>query len=309
MASKAIQGAKARVAALEAVIAEAVIAEKAAAAAVAPAQKKRVALETRQAKALALTSAGGAPYSEGGAISLISLATIKLGYRDARRSAKQLIEALVKGEQKVEARGGVSYTLRGLVQRTRITDKVRLRPVQRAVKARERAQKALHRAWQNEREAYQAAFDNGDKPELEAVAKAIAAREALVVTPERNSELNQRRHDAEYRLPEARQHLDWLKASNPDKDVCPCGQCARERQEAIRLRDRKAKLAELPKVRRECPTHGKRLMPTERVDIYRDGRWLVTPVVYCPVDLERYIDAVQVAHEAAHPPRKAKAAA
>lgn len=290
---------KARAAELEAIIAEAKAAEAAAELAIAPARKRRAALTAKLSKLLVLTTAGGQPNSDQGGVALKSIATISIeSFGSANLKEKELAAALVAGKVKIGGGGyGVSYSLRGFLQRSRMIELRQLRGVNKARAKREAAQAALREAWRAEREAYSAAYETGTKPDHEAIAAAMAKRHVINVSPVVSHDLQQKASDAaRWGLPRLQQHLDWAKAKNPDKGVCPCPDCAQERAEVIRHRDLVAKLAPLPKRRVKCPQHGGKIMAAETlvgewVDIAGKRDWYRdVPAVWCPVGPHRLID-------------------
>lgn len=233
-------------------------------AAMEPNRARKHALERRHERVLIITSAGGRPNSEGGGISLTSLRGITpaygwLGYGEDRQLPKagDLAKRMLSGDQRVNGHGGTAYTLRGLLQRSKAIDKPRLAQVNRAIKARERAQRNLHSAWRAEREAYAAAYESGDKLDLEATAKAIAQRAVIPTEPVYDRELAPA-HGLQWEITEAERHLAWVKAKNPDTDVCPCGGCQRERRERADADKEEQRIAGLPTVMFTCPDDQKR---------------------------------------------------
>lgn len=256
-----LQEARARVAELEAAIDAEKVAIAAAEAALVPQRKRKAAIKARQAKTMLLTQAGGQPNSDGGGIASITLAMLNPSWgRDfaGKRPAKAA-EALATGEAKMQAIGGIAYSLRGFLQRTRRVDKAIMKPVLAAERRRRRAQLALREAWAAERQAYIEAYNAGEKLMLPAVAAELARR---FVIPDGEPSVEQSIRDAAWQarrdLPEAQQHLAWVKAKNPDKGVCPCRLCATERQDAIRAKAERERIAALPTVMFECPVHEKR---------------------------------------------------
>lgn len=256
-----LQDARARIAELEAAIEAEKDAQAAATAAAEPARKRKAALRARHAKVQLLTQAGGQPNSDGGGIALLSLAMLHPSWgRDfVGKSPAKAATALVSGEAKMQAIGGIAYSLRGFLQRTRTTDKARLRPVVLAEKRRRRAQLALKEAWAAERQAYIEAYDAGDKLMVDAVAAAIAKRFVIDDNePSIDQSIRDRAWEARRDLPEAQQHLAWVKAKNPDKGVCPCRNCASDRAEAIRAKNEAERIAALPTGLFTCPIHEKK---------------------------------------------------
>jgi hypothetical protein len=282
--TKAVREAKAKRRELQAIVDAATAADKAARAAVAPAQKRHAAIAARQAKMLMLTEAGGTPNAEGGGISLASVGTISLAYSASAKgmNAKALAAALLSGEVKINGgRGGygsTSYTLRGYLRRGKMIDRPRLREVDRAIKRRKAAEQALHQAWRVEAQAYIAARDAGDKPDEVAIAATVAER--LVVhdkeQPVFDHELNQQAHDARRRIEDLDRHLTWLASTAEDKPAeCPCYTDQAARQHAIRVRDENARLDALPTVLSECPdkSHGRHRVAIERAPLRLGPDW------------------------------------
>lgn len=256
-----LQDARARIAELEAAIEAEKDAQAAAVASVEPARKRKAALRARHAKTQLLTQAGGQPNSDGGGIASITLAMLHPSWaRDfAGKRPKQAAESLVKGEAKMQAIGGIAYSLRGFLQRTRRVDKAIMRPVVVAERRRKRAQLMLREAWRAEREAYATAYEAGEKLMLPAVAAELAKRFVIDDNePSIDQSIRDRAWEAKRDLPEAQQHLAWVKAKNPDKGVCPCRNCASDRQEAIRAKNEAERIAALPTVMFKCPLHEKR---------------------------------------------------
>lgn len=251
---KAVADARARIRELQAQVKAAADHRKAAELALAPAAKKLAALEARQKKMLILTGAEGAPYSDGGGIRLTNLRTLTLNWgANAPAQPKKLADELLSGGQKINAIGSTPYTLRGWLRRGRAVTLPQLADVRRTTKARERAQAALKRAWQAEREAYQAAFDAGEKLDEKATAALLAQRLAIRPKLQLDHEIIQAGDDATRNLPYAEQHLAHLLSSSDE--ACPCPSCAADRQEAIRQRESEAKLDDLPTVMEGCPYH------------------------------------------------------
>lgn len=251
-----LQDARARIAELEAAIEAEKDAQAAATAAAEPARKRKAALRARHAKVQLLTQAGGQPNSDGGGIASITLAYLGPSWaRDVvGKRPKDAAEALVSGQSKMQAIGGIAYSLRGFLQRTRTTDKARMRPVVLAEKRRRRAQLALKEAWAAERQAYIEAYDAGDKLDPRVIAAEIAKRFVIDDNePSIDQSIRDRAWEARRDLPEAQQHLAWVKAKNPDKGVCPCRNCASDRAEAIRAKNEAERIAALPTGLFNCP--------------------------------------------------------
>lgn len=244
-----------------------------------PNRARRAALEKRHKQRTLLTKAGGQPNSTGGGISLTSLYAIGPGYGFAGYGETKLpkpgdlAKRILSGEQRVTVSttgyGGTAYTLRGLLDRTVAIDKPRLRGVVKAQAARRRAEKRLEDAWRAEREAFAAAYAAGDKLDREAVAKEVARRVTIPTQAQFDEELRPN-HNVDWLIQEAEQHLAWVKAKNPDKDVCPCGSCQRERRDKADAAKEAKRIAALPTVMFTCPEDQKRHRGSVDVVEYRE---------------------------------------
>lgn len=259
---------------------------------------------------------------------LDSLAPESYGVRGfVDKKAKELREAIASGGLKVNTGGwGASYTAKGLASRVRIPEPAAMKAWDRAIAARARAETALAKARDAEKAAAQAAFDSGEKLGLERIVDELFAKATAIVAlekvPDRAGQLRfnlERLRDEDWgEIADAEAHLAWAKAKNPDKGVCPCRVDQRLRQEAIQLRERLERIAQLPRQLHVCPTHQKR----ERMGVERkravisgppielpDGAGVIhhgdeVPHAYCLTTGASWIITSQVATE-----RKAAAAA
>lgn len=248
--SKDLVAAEARVAELKAAIKAAEDDNAARLEAVAPAKAKYARIEKAQRKVLLLTTAAGEPNSRGGAVNLITLADIGLGWHSNSLGKPKVVATnLMSGDLKVQRRtSSVPYTLRGMLQRTRLpAGPATVKAINAAVRRREAAERALDRAWANEKAVRNEAFETGIKVEVEPTATALALR--LTVDEgtrvDRDHEINQRAQDATYKLRDAEQHLAFIKSKSPDKDVCPCQACQGDRATAKRIEQKNRELDEL----------------------------------------------------------------
>lgn len=309
MASKGLKEAKARLAALRATIAAAAVADKAADNAVKPIRAKLEALHKRLERMVVVTTAGGGHR-------LTTLAEMQLGYLGGTQfsSEKVLRDAIAKGEQKVQLGYGVTMTIRGLSQRVHFPAKEAVRLYQQRVRATDRATVALQKAQAAQNAALEAAFESGRKSDPDELAKFVARAYALreAARPVLDHEVQQKASDARRFLADAEQHLAWIKATNPDKDVCPCQRCQAERAAAIRRKALVERIANLPSAIRTCDQHGRKRMKLERLegrqwfgDRYIDN----PPVAYCPVGPHGFLDNVTVEADKAKAERAAARAA
>ena len=256
---KAVLAAEARVAELEAAIATRNAAEQAAQQAIAPAIARKAMLSRRLSKMLLLTEAGGSPYSEAGGIRLRSLDNVTLGWHNVERKPADLAEALLAGEVKIEAIGGIAYTLRGFLRRSRMTTLAQLWAVRRAVAKRERAEGALKAAWKAEREAYAEAFGIGAKCDEAVIASQVAAKLAISARPASiDPAIYEAGRSATNELANAQNHLAWAKGTDPDKGLCQCYACQGDRRTAANARIEAERIAGLPTGMISCPQCNRR---------------------------------------------------
>lgn len=234
--------------------------------------------------------------------------------------AKELTEALEAGGLKVNAQGGVELTLRGLNGRIRVPNKARIAAWQRAVKSRQLADKKAAAARNAEDAARQSIFDTGTKVPQETIlntlvstALAFAKLEAQPAAHELRQKLGQMTGWESAPIEVAKAHLAF--AQSPSTEPCPCGECARDRQEAIRRRELIQSIAAMPRRRAECPDHGRKLMGATtavrellKLDGPESGRWYEdVPVLWCPVGPHRLFDVPSLRKTLAKAAAKAKA--
>lgn len=236
------------------------------------------------------------------------------------KKPKEIVDAIASGGVKLSLGYGITYTARGLAGRIRIPKPDALRAWDRATKARRRAQAALDRAKAAESAAALAAFEGGAKITLDDlvadVAKVITIKTALATKPHPAQAAHEleRLTDGQYgELSLAKRHLAHLTKRTEDNS---CPTCLREKREADTAAAHRARVTALPRKRMTCPDHGPRLGYSERSERDQwvrenDGteHWVANlPVLWCPVDLRRYVDVKQRQADAAKAakPKRAK---
>ena len=306
MATKAVAEAEARLAELETYRANLVASIDEAEADRKPHEAKLAAIRRRRAKRKIVAYTANAYQLTTAAALVVSGWDSTHGL--AGKKPREILEAIAGGGVSLTVgSGGVTYKARGLSQRVRTPNAEAIKAFNRADRAYNRAVAAQSRASQARNAAMKAVYETGEKIAFEAlvadVAEEVTAKVRLAAHPEAADarfKLNQLTDGQFGGLADAKAHLAWVKAKNPDKGVCPCRGCQKERQDAIRRRDLVARLAELPKRRATCPSHGKRLMASERVRDYFDNKWTDNlPIAWCPIGPHRLIDTPTMEAEAA----------
>lgn len=261
--SKAVREAQARLAELEAQRAH-LAAEVAEAEAhlVAP-RAKLDAVRKRRARTSIISNTSGQIWFG----SLADITMEAYGLRAAGKEAikpKAIADAIAAGNIKLNGgRFGVQITLRGLAGRVRIPDAAHIRAHKLAVAASDRANKRAKDAMLAKDAALRACFDAAVKVPTDAILPGLVdeaiARLRLEALPEP--------HDLRHKLDQlenpdwdgsplnvAKAHLAFAKSGSDE--ACPCRNCARERQEVIKLRELNESLDEKPTAMKPCPIEG-----------------------------------------------------